>query len=83
MMLALAAQLDETLEDALRQALGTALEPHRRRRGGDAAPQQVRCIVCREPAQRERALDGEWITACESCGSVLEEPAGRPQLRLL
>ncbi len=82
MMLALAAQLDETLEDALRAALGAAAEPHRRRRA-DGAPQQVRCIVCHETARRERALDGEWITACESCGSVLEEPADRPQLRLL
>jgi ribosomal protein L37AE/L43A len=82
MMLALAAQLDETLEDALRAALGVAVEPHRRRRA-DVATQQVRCVVCHEPAQRERALDGEWITACSSCGSVLEEPADRPQLRLL
>jgi hypothetical protein len=83
-MLALAAQLDETLEDALRRALGSALEPHRRRRGEvSGAPQQVRCIVCHEPATRERAIDGEWITACGSCGSVLEEPPDRPQLRLL
>jgi hypothetical protein len=82
MMLALAAQLDETLEDALRAALGSAVEPHRRRRG-DGSPQQVTCIVCHEPARRERALDGEWITACTSCGSVLEEPPDRPQLRLL
>jgi hypothetical protein len=82
MMLALAAQLDETLEDALRAALGSAVEPHRRRRA-DGSPQQVTCIVCREPARRERALDGEWITACTACGSVLEEPPDRPQLRLL
>jgi hypothetical protein len=82
MLTALAERRDETLEDALREALGSVLDPHRRRRPGES-PHQVRCIVCHAPARRERALDGEWITACESCGSVLEEPPDRPQLRLL
>jgi hypothetical protein len=81
MLTALAEIRDETLEDALRHALGSALEPHRRRRAGEAP--QVRCIVCHAPAERERAIDGLWITACGSCGSVLEEPPDRPQLRLL
>jgi hypothetical protein len=73
---------DETLEDALRTALGGALAPHRRRRLGQD-PSAVHCLVCHAAARRERAIDGGWLTACEQCGSVLEEPSERPQLRLL
>ena len=69
------AHRERTLEEALTAALHGAL---RAARGEPAA----RCIVCGQPARRERALGGGWVTSCEACGSVLEEE-GRPQLRLL
>ena len=71
-----AAWYEETLEDALRRALG---DVRRAARGPQQAP---RCIVCGAEAQHDRTLDGGRVTTCDSCGSVLEEDP-RPQLRLL
>jgi hypothetical protein len=70
------ARAPRTLDDALRAALGEAVGRAR----GPAA--EARCLVCRAPVRRERTLAGGFVTACETCGSVLEEDA-RPQLRLV
>jgi predicted nucleic acid-binding Zn ribbon protein len=71
-----AAWYEETLEEALRSALGDV------QRGARGPHRPPRCVVCGADAQRERALDGGRVTSCEACGSVLEEDP-RPQLRLL
>ncbi len=73
-----AVQHEETLEDALRRALGASV----RQVGGRGSAAGARCVVCREPVRRERALGGGFVTACESCGSLLEE-VPRTQLRLV
>jgi hypothetical protein len=79
-MLALA-RTDETLEDALRAALGTAAATAARR--GERT-QRVRCVVCQGAAERERTLGGGFVTTCNRCGSVLEEdPEPRSHLRLV
>jgi hypothetical protein len=79
-MLALA-RTEETLEEALRAALGAATSASGAHRGMPGSA-RVRCIVCQGGAERRRTLEGGFVTACDRCGSVLEEEA-RPQLRLV
>jgi hypothetical protein len=81
-MLALA-RTDETLEDALRAALGSATAAATAARRGELT-QRVRCVVCHGAAERERTIGGGYVTACDRCGSVLEEqPEPRSHLRLV
>ena len=79
-MLALA-RSDETLEDALHAALGSAAAAATTARRGEAIG-RVRCVVCNGAAERERTIGGGFVTACDRCGSVLEEQP-RTHLRLV
>ena len=77
-MLALA-RTDETLEDALRGALGSAAAAATAAARRGELTQRVRCVVCHGAVERERTIGGGFVTACDRCGSVLEE---EPRLHL-
>jgi hypothetical protein len=75
-MTALALARDaRTLDDVLRAALRARPAPLTGRGRRREPPREVECVVCGHAATRDRDGFGGHVTACASCGSVLEEPA--------